>query len=89
MVIKFFASIRDCTHAKEINFEACETLDELLRKLCAKYGKRFEEKVFKNGQISDQIIIFINGRHLSHLDSVNPKLQPQDEISIFPVVAGG
>lgn len=89
MVVKFFAYIRDYTHTKEINFEPCATVEELLQKLSAEYGKKFEDKVFPGGVLSDEIIILINGRHISHFDSVKTQLHEDDEISIFPVVAGG
>jgi molybdopterin synthase sulfur carrier subunit len=92
MIIKFFAYIRDYTHTKETQMEQCDTVDELLKKLCSMYGKRFEEKVYKDKQtseLSSEIIILVNGRHITHYDGVQTKLNQEDEISIFPVVAGG
>lgn len=89
MVVKFFAYIRDYTHTKEIRLEKCETVAELLEKLCRQYGKEFGEKVFKDGELSREIIVLVNGRHISHYDSIQTRLHEEDEISIFPVVAGG
>lgn len=89
MVIKFFAYIRDYTHTKEISLEKCGTVEEMLKKLCGMYGRKFEEKVFKDGKLSEEIIILVNGRHITHFEGVNTKLSQDDEISIFPVVAGG
>lgn len=67
----------------------CPTLRELLDKLCSKYGKRFAEKLFVEDRLSDDIIILVNGRHISHLQGLDTKLEEKDEISIFPKVAGG
>lgn len=89
MKIKFFAYIRDYTRTKETTLENCDTVEELLQKLCTIYGKRFEEKVFKNGELSAEIIILVNGRHITHYQEIATRLKPEDEISIFPVVAGG
>lgn len=89
MLIKFFAYIRDYTGSKEICMNICPTLRELLDKLCSKYGKRFAEKLFVEDRLSDDIIILVNGRHISHLQGLDTKLEEKDEISIFPKVAGG
>lgn len=89
MVIKFFAYIRDYTGSKEIIIDRCPTLRELLDKLCSKYGKRFSEKIFIRDRLSDDIIILVNGRHILHLQGLDTNLDENDEISIFPKVAGG
>jgi sulfur-carrier protein len=89
MVIKFFAYLRDYTHTKETKIDKCETVEELLKVLCSLYGKRFEEKISIEGRLSSEVIILVNGRHITHLDEISTKLSKEDEISIFPVVAGG
>jgi molybdopterin synthase sulfur carrier subunit len=89
MKIRFFAYIRDYTDSKEIDFGYCETVQELLLKLCSKYGKRFEQKIFKGTELSSEIIILVNGRHIIHYEGLQTQLSENDEISIFPVVAGG
>jgi len=89
MIIKFFAYIRDYTGSKEITIGRCSTLRELLDKLCSKYGKKFSEKVFVADKLSDDIIILVNGRHILHLQGMETNLEENDEISIFPKVAGG
>jgi molybdopterin synthase sulfur carrier subunit len=89
MKVKYFAYIRDYTGSKEIQIEHYETLKDLLVKLCEKYDSRFKRKVFKGNELSDEIIILINGRNIVHLQGLDTLLSPDDEISIFPVVAGG
>jgi sulfur-carrier protein len=87
--VKFFATIRDITKSKSIDFEYFETVDTLLHKLCNKYGDALTKKVFNGSELSNEIIILVNGRHIVHLDGINTKLSENDEISIFPVIAGG
>lgn len=89
MIVRFFAYIRDYTHVKDIDIEKCSTVEELFYKLCSMYGKSFEGKVFKDGKLSDEIIILVNGRHIKHCSGVQTRLGQDDEISVFPVVAGG
>jgi sulfur-carrier protein len=89
LVVKFFAYIRDYTHTKETKIDKCESVEELLHVLCRQYGRKFEEKIFIEGELSTEIIILVNGRHILHYDGIQTKLSEEDEISIFPVVAGG
>lgn len=89
MKVKYFAYIRDYTGSKEIEINHCKTLRELLLKLCGKYGKKFENKIFKGESLSNEVIILVNGRNIVHLQGLDTLLSPEDEISIFPVVAGG
>lgn len=89
MKVKYFAYIRDYTGTKEIQIEHYNTLKALLIKLCEKHGKKFGNKIFKDDSLSDEIIILVNGRNIVHLQGLDTLLSPEDEISIFPVVAGG
>ena len=89
MKVKYFAYIRNYTGSKEIEINHYKTLRELLLKLCDKYGRKFERKIFKGENLSDEIIILVNGRNIVHLQELDTLLNPEDEISIFPVVAGG
>jgi len=89
MKVYFFANIRDYTNTKELDFEYCDTLEEFLHKLCNRFGKKLEGLVFKDEELSSEVIIMVNGRHISHLDGIKTKLKEDDKISIFPVVGGG
>lgn len=89
MIIKFFAFFRDYTGTKDIRMEGCSTLKELLDKLCIRYGRHFAEKVYSGDELGDDVIILVNGRHIEHLQGIQTALSENDEISIFPKVAGG
>jgi molybdopterin synthase sulfur carrier subunit len=89
MKVRFFAYIRDYTGTKEINYERCQNLKELLEKLSEQYGKKFRAKVLQGENLSPEIIILVNGRHIAHLNGLATQLGDDDEIAVFPVVAGG
>lgn len=89
MKVKFFAYIRDYTKCKEIDCEYHETVEILLKKLSEVYGEKFRNKVFQGSQLSKEVIILVNGRHITHLDGIDTKLNKEDVVAIFPVVAGG
>ncbi|MHC9538544.1 MAG: ubiquitin-like small modifier protein 1 [Vulcanimicrobiota bacterium] len=89
MTVKFFAFIRDYTNTKETDIENCNNVEDLLKKLCTIYGRKFESRVFPEGELSREIIILVNGHHIAHHEGVHTKLSAEDEISIFPTVAGG
>jgi sulfur-carrier protein len=89
MEVKFFAYIRDYTKCKETNIACEETVEKLLLKLSEMYGDQFRSKVFSGNELSKEIIVLVNGRHIVHLDGINTKLENDDVVSIFPVVAGG
>lgn len=89
MKVMFFAYIRDYTGCREIDMEYCEDLEALLYRLSDRFGRKFQSKLFNGEKLSEEIIILVNGRHIVHLDGIHTKLESTDEISIFPVVAGG
>jgi MoaD family protein len=68
------------------------TLIELLNKLADMFGDRFSEMVFdKAGKgLNEHIRILINGRHYAHIpQKLNTRLQADDDVAIFPPIAGG
>lgn len=89
MKVNFFATFRQLTKEKTIDNVSAETLAELLDKLCRYYGSRFRDNVFDHGSLSKNVLILINGRAIEHLAGLETRLEPDDEISIFPRIAGG
>lgn len=89
MKVRFFAYIREITGTKEIQHEHCLTVRDLLQELSQRYGHRFREKVLDGERLSSQVIILVNGRNIVHIKGLDTPLKEDDQISIFPVVAGG
>lgn len=90
MTVKYFATIRSYTGetARRVD-DAPADLRELLTQLAQVYGASFRRAVFTDGGLSHQIIVLVNGRNVLHLRGLETPLDDDDEISIFPMVAGG
>jgi molybdopterin synthase sulfur carrier subunit len=91
MKIRYFATLRSLVRAnEEIWNEPTGTLGELIVRLCQKYGSEFNRWVSKEEGCFGVLSIFlVNGIDYRSLDGLETRLNPEDEISIFPPVAGG
>ena len=91
MKLKFFAGYRDITNCKETDIPAPPDVWTLLIRLSECYGKDFRKEIFTPDglDISDEVILLVNGRNISFLDGRTTALSETDIVSIFPVVAGG
>lgn len=90
MLIKYFADIRSLTGRLEQEWGTpTPTLRDLLWGLAGQYGVPFEKRVLPDGQLSGTIIVLVNGQHVAHLEGLDTPLQPNDNISLFPMIAGG
>lgn len=90
MQIRYFATIREITGQNTITWaQPANTLGDLLRQLTRRYDSRFAYWVWKGDKLSDMVIILVNGGDVRHLTGLDTPLNPDDIISIFPMVAGG
>jgi MoaD family protein len=90
MVVRFFASLREITQAKELQWDPCpSTLGELLRRLSERYGPRFPRWVFDGEALGNSVLVVINGRDARHCGGLETRLASADVISILPMMAGG
>lgn len=96
MKVKFFALLRDLTGTKETSGFSGETLQALLENLCKNYGRDFTRWIFAPGgepgqgrRLSGDVIILVNGRAIEHLSGLVTPLKEDDEVAIFPRLAGG
>jgi len=91
MELRFFATYRDITKSKEINIPAPIDVWTLLVNLGESYGKPFKKEALNpdESDLSESVIILVNGRNIYHLDNRHTRLTETDIVSIFPQVAGG
>jgi MoaD family protein len=90
MVIRFFASIRNITRAKEIEWEASTaTLGELLCILSERYGPDFQRWVLDEERVGSSVLVLVNGEDVRHGAGLSTSLHPKDVVSILPMMAGG
>ena len=90
VTVKYFATIRKYTGEAERHLDdAPADLRELLTALAGRYGASFRRAVFRGGELSGEIIILVNGRNVLYLQGLDSPVKADDEVSIFPMVAGG
>lgn len=78
---------------KAVTLEVNEaTVAGLLQELSIQFGESFESMFFdpENGAVSGQVAILVNGCHYSHLPAgLNTALKDEDDVALFPPMAGG
>jgi MoaD family protein len=90
MTVKYFATIRSYTGEVERCLDdAPADLRGLLTTLSGRYGTSFRRAVYSGAELSEAIIILVNGRNVRYLAGLDTPLKTDDEVSIFPMVAGG
>ena len=90
MIVRFFATFRKITRGvKERSDLQAEDLQELLNILSRQYGREFQDRLFDGDDLSSEVIILVNGTHVSHLQGLNTPLQQGDVVAVFPRVMGG
>ena len=92
--VRGFLTVRDVLDGrKAVTLEIKEaTIAGLLRELSVRYGESFEKMFFdpQSGAVRGQVAILVNGRHYSHLpDGLNTVLKDEDDVALFPPLAGG
>ena len=68
------------------------TLRDLLDRLCEEFGDELKNHMFdpKTQGISDMLKVLVNGHHYTTLpNKLDTILRDNDEVALFPPVAGG
>jgi sulfur-carrier protein len=90
MVIRFFASVRNITGLKEIEWEEpTPTLGALLRLLSDQYGPEFGRWVLDGEELGGSVMVVVNGNDARHQAGLATRLASTDVVSILPIMAGG
>ncbi len=90
MNIKYFATFRDLTHEMSFHLDDPPSdIGGLLELLSKRYGPAFRKAVFDNGNLHTDLILLVNGRNVRISGELATPLKPDDEVSVFPMVAGG
>ena len=87
--VGYFASIRVLTGKKEEEVACAENVLALMLRLCDMYGKAFRDFCMDGDKISWRVNILVNGKHTQHLKKEITVLKDGDDVSIFPLIAGG
>ena len=91
VLVKFYAHLGDLVDRKsKIEFEMKDgaTISHLLDELLLD-SKIKMHLIDKTGKLKSDITFLKNGREIKFLNGIDTSLESDDEISIFPLVAGG
>lgn len=92
MKVNFFATLRDITGDKTIDFVVGEGISakDLLDTIIEKYPLMKKEILAPDGRMYGHVHFFINGRDIQFLaDGFQTKIMIDDIVNIFPAVGGG
>ena len=91
MIVKYFATIRTYTGENERRVDdPPATLGRAARRRWRRAtAASFRRAVFAGDELSPEIIILVNGRNVVYSGRLDTPLAADDEVSIFPMVAGG
>jgi len=89
--VRLYAVLRDAAGQRDFDVElpAGAPIGELLKRLVALRPKLRGKILDRNGSLPRYLAVFVNGRDIRHLSGLETPVQPDDEVAIFPPVAGG
>lgn len=90
MRVGFYADIRAMVGTKEITVPAPPSLLLLMKQLNVRFGKTFADFCMESDdKISRRVNIWVNGKHMLHLQKEDTPLVDTDDVRIFPLIGGG
>lgn len=92
MKVNFYANLRAVAGGKTVDIDVPEsvTAQELLAAIVNRFPRMRAALLDEDGGLFGHVHMFINGRDVQFLDEqLNTRLQPDDEINVFPAVGGG
>ncbi len=89
--VRLYAALREAAGQRDFDLEvpAGVCIGEILRRLVALRPKLDGKVLDENGNVPRYVAVFVNGRDIRHLSGLETPVQPEDEIAVFPPVAGG
>lgn len=89
--VRLYAALRQVAGQRDFEVEVPggAPIGELLKRLIALRPKLGQKILDENGSVRRYVAVFVNGRDIRHLRGLETPIQPEDEIAIFPPVAGG
>lgn len=90
MHIKYFATFRELAGERSFDLDDPPAdVAGLLELLSTRYGDAFRRAVLRDGRLGPELILLVNGRNVRLTGGLATPLTPQDDVSVFPMVAGG
>ncbi|SER47252.1 ubiquitin-like small modifier protein 1 [Salipaludibacillus aurantiacus] len=91
MIIKVFATFREICGGKtiQVDYEDNSRIGDLLDEVISQFPAMEEEIFTTDRQVKQHVHVFINGRNIIHLQGLETIVKPDDQLALFPPVAGG
>jgi molybdopterin synthase sulfur carrier subunit len=86
-IVKFYAGLRKAAGVRETTVSA-PTLHAVLDCLAAQFPS-LQQHVWDGNTLRPHVVITVNGHALDGAEGLNLPVEPEDEIAIFPPIAGG
>ena len=90
--ISFLSLLTDITEVEEtiLSIDDESVIRDVLEQLATKFGSKFEEMIYKTSKnLSQYVLITINGRDIRLFNGLETKIKINDEIALIPAIAGG
>jgi len=87
MKIKLFATLRQIAGSAEQEVTGA-TIREALENVCADNEKLYTA-IFEGDELNPHVRVMVNGRDSELANGLETKVSDNDEIAIFPPIAGG
>ena len=90
--IKFLSILSDLIDTNELVLDLKEnsTIRELISVLEDRVGEQFKKRILsENRELTNYVILVINGKDIRSLNGFETKIQDKDMISFLPALAGG
>lgn len=88
--LRFFATFREAVGSKELAWPIDEgaTVGDVLADLEAEY-EGLDGQLLADGEVRPQLNVLKNGRNVEHAEGAETPVTSEDQLSVFPPVAGG
>jgi len=85
--VNLYATLRDLAGTKTLEVPG-ETVGEVIARLAERWPELGTE-ILDGGAVREGYSVFVNGRDVRYLEGLDTPLSPEDELDLFPPVAGG
>ena len=79
--VRFLGEIRKAAGTARFGVDA-GTVEELLEQLRRVMGQAFQDLVFQEGQLHQNVEILVNGRSIASLEGLKTPLSPFDQVTL-------
>ncbi len=86
-IVKLYANLRQMAGKKEVEVPG-RTVRGVLEAL-SKVNPKLGEKILDGGKLRAHFIVSVNGNNIVLADDLETEVNPEDEVAIFPPIAGG